>query len=223
MGQHLHAYETYDRKNINVKNYVIFYNSIRKLRGATPLAILRPSVIAAANEEPEPGWTESNAALHAVMIAMALGQLDLFPFDQKCALDTVPVDFVAASILEVSCYLALNTKRHCLAGADDYYQDVRPKTGQVLPLVPIFHLSSSLNPLQWLTIIGGIESYFNVSPLKRSLSSRISVRAVDRVEDAKSHISKLREMYNNEKNPIEKKKLAAQISTLHKFHFFIAK
>ncbi len=89
--------------------------------------------------------------------------------------------------------------------------------------MPIFHLSSGFNPIQWSDIVGGLESYFNVSPLKRSISSKISVKTTSEVENLTKHIANLVEQHKQAQDPIEKKKLAAEISITQKFHFFMTK
>ena len=107
------------------------------MREQVPIAILRPAVIAASVSEPEPGWTESPAGIHAIMISMALGYVTQFPFVRNAAVDTVPVDYCAAAILEVGCYLVKNFKYHQERGTGEFYRDVKMR---VKHIVVVFRL-----------------------------------------------------------------------------------
>lgn len=62
------------------------------------LAIVRPSIISACLQRPEPGWLEGSAGLNGVVRLYGSGVLRTIVFDPKTFLDVVPCDEVAAHI-----------------------------------------------------------------------------------------------------------------------------
>ena len=59
-----------------------------------PLLILRPSILAAALEEPVPGWTDSITNLGGIVLTVGIGILKDFVVNPNLIADIVPVDFV---------------------------------------------------------------------------------------------------------------------------------
>lgn len=71
-------------------------------RGAVPLSIVRPSIVAAAWRAPEPGWIDSNAALAGGLLYTGLGLMRAWKADPDVRLDVVPVDVVAEEIVDAA-------------------------------------------------------------------------------------------------------------------------
>lgn len=68
-------------------------------KGATPLTIVRPSIISASWRYPFPGWIDSFAALASPISAFALGGLKVLHGEPSAILDVVPVDKVAECLI----------------------------------------------------------------------------------------------------------------------------
>jgi hypothetical protein len=60
-----------------------------------PLTIIRPSIVAAAFEEPFPGFTDSLGLLGRFYAVAGLGVMRDFPINPKMISDQIPVDFVS--------------------------------------------------------------------------------------------------------------------------------
>ncbi len=69
-------------------------------RGAVPLSIIRPSVISASLRHPFGGWIDSTAGFGAFVLLIGLGHLRAVVADAGARLDLVPVDEVAARLLD---------------------------------------------------------------------------------------------------------------------------
>jgi nucleoside-diphosphate-sugar epimerase len=74
-------------------------NLLAARRGAVPLVIVRPSIIAACHRHPFPGWLDSKAAYAAFVALYGAGHLHVIHGDPRSRLDIVPCDEVAARIL----------------------------------------------------------------------------------------------------------------------------
>ncbi len=71
-------------------------------RGAVPLSIIRPSVISASWRHPFPGWIDSTAGFGGFVVLMGLGHMRAVVGRGDARLDVIPVDEVAARMLEES-------------------------------------------------------------------------------------------------------------------------
>lgn len=69
---------------------------------ATPLTIVRPSIISASWQYPFPGWIDSFAALAGPISAFALGGLKVLHGEPSAILDVVPVDKVAECLIKAA-------------------------------------------------------------------------------------------------------------------------
>jgi fatty acyl-CoA reductase len=69
-------------------------------RGAVPLSIVRPSVISASRRHPFPGWIDSTAGFAGFVVLMGLGHMRAVVGRGGARLDVIPVDEVAACMLE---------------------------------------------------------------------------------------------------------------------------
>ncbi|GAA3954182.1 fatty acyl-CoA reductase [Allohahella marinimesophila] len=63
------------------------------------LTVLRPSIIESVLKDPTPGWIEGVKVADAVIMAYAREHVMLFPGRPSAAIDIIPVDYVANSIL----------------------------------------------------------------------------------------------------------------------------
>lgn len=68
-------------------------------RGATPTAIIRPSIIESSLSEPSPGWLDGLRMADPLIVAIGKGRLRSLPLDPKVNLDLVPVDMVVNALL----------------------------------------------------------------------------------------------------------------------------
>lgn len=69
-------------------------------RDATPLTIVRPSVICAARQFPVPAWIDSPTAYAAYGLMVGLDAVNTFPVHPSERLDVVPCDYVAETIVD---------------------------------------------------------------------------------------------------------------------------
>ena len=123
--------------------------------GRVPLIICRPSIIAAALNEPVPGWTDSISAATAVYLAIGLGILPPLPGSVWNVADVIPVDLCANMILlAAACTVAGN------------------KT--ITSSVPIVHCgtSSSDQPMTWFASSDTITDAFAEHPPPNQLMVR---------------------------------------------------
>ena len=68
--------------------------------GELPLAIIRPSIISAAWRYPFPGWIDSTSGFASFVVLIGMGHLRAVAGLPRTRLDLVPVDEVAARVLE---------------------------------------------------------------------------------------------------------------------------
>ena len=86
-------------------------------RGSVPLTIVRPSIITASIAQPTPGWIDSTTGFGAFATLIGLGHLRAVVGNADARLDLVPVDEVAASVLnEMVATTGEVTVRHSVAG-----------------------------------------------------------------------------------------------------------
>lgn len=68
-------------------------------RGRVPVIILRPSMIAGAFDEPQPGWTEYLGFANGIFVLFGSGQLKDIPGNTTNLGDLIPIDFVVNQLL----------------------------------------------------------------------------------------------------------------------------
>ncbi|KAG0210618.1 cyclin-dependent kinase inhibitor far1 [Mortierella sp. GBA30] len=117
-----------------------------------PIAIVRPSIVTAAQAEPVPGWVEGAAAANKAVISCALGQVQEWIGDEDIRTDLIPVDIVAKVIL-----LSATTADNTLAAP------------------PIYHVGTScLNPMTWGLFGSYLSAYWRaVEKPRRRISDDI--------------------------------------------------
>lgn len=79
---------------------------LKKRRGNLKIAIVRPSIVISALDEPLVGWTETISALGGVLFATMLGLINFLHCNEKQVIDLVPVDYVSNLILAGTAYTA---------------------------------------------------------------------------------------------------------------------
>ena len=63
------------------------------------MVFLRPSIVAAAESEPIPGWTDTEGLLSGMTLAVGLGVMKDMPGNPDSTFDAIPVDYVARQLL----------------------------------------------------------------------------------------------------------------------------
>lgn len=76
-----------------------------------PITIVRPSIISASRKFPFPGWIDSTAAFAGLVIGLSSGMLKVLDGNPSVKLDVVPVDDVAAEILNQTFVPRMNPSR----------------------------------------------------------------------------------------------------------------
>ncbi|XP_032686128.1 putative fatty acyl-CoA reductase CG5065 isoform X2 [Odontomachus brunneus] len=74
-----------------------------------PIAIVRPSIVCAAYQEPFPGWIDNACGITGIMTEMGRGTVRTIICDENLVVDVVPVDYVIDTLICASWHNA--TKR----------------------------------------------------------------------------------------------------------------
>ena len=69
-----------------------------------PMVFIRPSIVAAAESEPMPGWTDTEGLLSGMTLAVGLGVMKDMPGNPDSTFDAIPVDYVAHQLLVATAY-----------------------------------------------------------------------------------------------------------------------
>ncbi|XP_011166600.1 putative fatty acyl-CoA reductase CG5065 isoform X2 [Solenopsis invicta] len=64
-----------------------------------PIAIVRPSIVCAANQEPFPGWIDNACGITGIMTEISRGTVRSIVCDANLIVDIVPVDFVVNTLI----------------------------------------------------------------------------------------------------------------------------
>ncbi|XP_014476194.1 PREDICTED: putative fatty acyl-CoA reductase CG5065 isoform X2 [Dinoponera quadriceps] len=64
-----------------------------------PIAIVRPSIVCAAYQEPFPGWIDNACGITGIMTEMGRGTVRTIICDQDLVVDVVPVDYVIDTLI----------------------------------------------------------------------------------------------------------------------------
>jgi thioester reductase-like protein len=125
-----------------------------------PLSIIRPSIIAASLQRPQPGWDDgAAAALSALVTLVATGRLRVLNGKREVRLDVVPADVVASALVDEA-FAARNGGgpriRHAVAGLSRACSIEATRRaivewliGQGQPLPPMRHVGLT-GPRLWL-------------------------------------------------------------------------
>jgi fatty acyl-CoA reductase len=71
-------------------------------------AIVRPSIIVAAKDEPFPGWTDSLAAAGGLTLSICIGLLKQIRLMDNGIIDMIPADFCSNLILVTAAFTGLS-------------------------------------------------------------------------------------------------------------------
>lgn len=112
--------------------------------GRVPAAIVRPSMITGAWQEPIPGWTISKNGPQGFLMGAAKGVVRRLPVAKNVIYDYIPVDIVVNNIITAA-----------YAVDQDSGKDLK-----------VYHCTSSTcNPFQWASIEGKVNQYLHEYPL----------------------------------------------------------
>ncbi len=122
-------------------------------RGDLPVAIVRPSIIESALEEPAPGWIEGFRMADPIILAYGLGRITEFPADPTVHMDIIPVDAVVNAILVIVPHLAEKKGLH------------------------VYHVASSTQNLNLLrTFVKATTEYFRRHPMRNAMGDPIEIK-----------------------------------------------
>jgi len=79
---------------------------LKKYRGSTPLAIVRPTIIASSYKQPAPGWIDTLAAAGGFVSGISVGIVNTMMATPNIPFDVVPVDYVCNAILAAAWFNA---------------------------------------------------------------------------------------------------------------------
>jgi fatty acyl-CoA reductase len=155
-------------------------------RGDVPLAIIRPSIVEGALQEPFPGWIEGVRMADPLILAYGKGLIRGFVGDSTGVLDLVPVDAVVSVMLASLPETAAMKKTFVRGGRDE--SRVRSIRGEVAGNdsldrpdgdfiggnarradgdgVVVYHVATStLNPLNFAEFMRIVSRHFRSAPL----------------------------------------------------------
>ncbi|XP_058060623.1 fatty acyl-CoA reductase wat-like isoform X1 [Anopheles bellator] len=72
---------------------------VRQYGELLPVAVVRPSIVIATNEEPIGGWTDNIYGLNGVIAGVALGIIRIMHVDDNNVADIIPADIVVNAVL----------------------------------------------------------------------------------------------------------------------------
>lgn len=121
-----------DVPNTYVYTKAVAEDLIQKYSKGIPTAIVRPSIIIAANKEPIPGWIDSLYGPSGVVVASTTGIMRTMQCDPEKKADVVPVDMVVNTIMTAAWNL----------------ENRRNKDSMEDPQIYNF-VSSARNPITW--------------------------------------------------------------------------
>ncbi|KAM0734003.1 putative fatty acyl-CoA reductase [Formica fusca] len=75
--------------------------------GGLPIAIVRPSIVCAAYQEPFPGWVDNVYGITGIMMEIGRGTIRSIMCNANLIVDVVPVDFVVDTLICASWYNAI--------------------------------------------------------------------------------------------------------------------
>ena len=110
-------------------------------RGEVPVTIVRPSIIESAHLEPRPGWIRGFRMAEPVIISYARGLLKEFPGIPEGVVDVIPVDHVAAAVI-----------------------DAAARGSGAAPTV-VQVASGAANPLKYRRLVNLVQDWFGEHPL----------------------------------------------------------
>jgi fatty acyl-CoA reductase len=110
-------------------------------RKDVPVTIVRPSIIESAHLEPKPGWIRGFRMAEPVIISYARGLLKEFPGIPEGTVDVIPVDHVAAAVIDAAA-----------RGPEP-----EPTVVQVA--------SGAANPLKYRRLVNLVQDWFGNNPL----------------------------------------------------------
>ncbi|XP_046146108.1 putative fatty acyl-CoA reductase CG5065 [Osmia bicornis bicornis] len=107
-----------------------------------PIAIVRPSIIGAAEKEPFPGWVDNIFGVTATLIEVGNGNVKSIVTNAKLKCDIIPVDRVIDTLI-------------CAA----WYTSVQKRD-----TIKVYNCTNSASPLSWGNLIGLIKKHAIETP-----------------------------------------------------------
>ncbi|KAK0176558.1 hypothetical protein PV328_000679 [Microctonus aethiopoides] len=93
-----------------------------------PIAIVRPSIICAAYQEPFPGWIDNISGITGIMLEISRGTIRSIICNDKFIVDVVPVDFVVDTLITAAWHTAMQHNKN----------------------IKVYNcVSSTINPITW--------------------------------------------------------------------------
>ncbi|CAI8288208.1 MAG: Phosphoserine phosphatase SerB1 [Acidimicrobiales bacterium AG-410-I20] len=118
---------------------------------SVPISIVRPAIIEAAVNEPNPGWIRGFRMAEPIIISYARGLLEEFPGIPEGVIDVIPVDLVVSAICAVAA-------RGPIEGPD---------------IIQV--ASGSSNPLRYGRLVDLVRAWFTENPIYDEYGQPISV------------------------------------------------
>lgn len=97
-------------------------NLIIKKGVGLPIAIVRPSIVCAAYQEPFPGWVDNICGITGIMMQAGRGAVRSVVCDKNLVVDIIPVDYVVDTLICASWHSTMRQSKgiqvyNCVSGA----------------------------------------------------------------------------------------------------------
>ncbi|XP_058800857.1 putative fatty acyl-CoA reductase CG5065 isoform X2 [Phymastichus coffea] len=126
---------------------------LTKGAGLPAVAIVRPSIVCAAFQEPYPGWVDNVCGITGILMEIGRGTIRSIVCEPQCVVDIVPVDYVVDTLICAAWHVATSRPQR-FADAD------------ACPLRVYNCTSGSFNPVKWGQMGDLTRKYAIESPTK---------------------------------------------------------
>nr|QGV11515.1 FAR3 [Tetrastichus brontispae] len=122
--------------------------------GLPAVAIVRPSIVCAAFQEPYPGWVDNVCGITGILMEIGRGTIRSIVCQPQCVVDIVPVDYVVDTLICAAWHISTSRPQRFAAEAD------------TCPLRVYNCTSGSFNPVRWGQMGDLTRKYAIESPTK---------------------------------------------------------
>ncbi|XP_014233671.1 fatty acyl-CoA reductase 1-like isoform X1 [Trichogramma pretiosum] len=124
--------------------------------GLPAVAIVRPSIVCAAYQEPYPGWIDNVCGITGILMEIGRGTIRSIVCQPQCVVDIVPVDYVVDTLICTAWHIANYRPQRFISNVNDNSSTLR-----------VYNCTSgSFNPVKWGEVGEMTKKYAIESPSK---------------------------------------------------------
>lgn len=114
-----------DRPNTYTFTKALAEKLVQERGKGMPVAIVRPSIVVAALDEPQPGWIDNLNGPTGIFVGAGMGLMRTFLAKRECKADFIPVDTVINTLCAVGAKLAARAPRQATSPSTTAPRDRR--------------------------------------------------------------------------------------------------